>query len=113
MRSTLPRSPDLVRNACSSQNPYRLICAGNEPASFQSFVMASILSMVLPDRYFDRIVFHGVVAAAELAGVKEHTEDFDIVLRGDSGDDDADDEQHDPAHQRVHEREDRAPGNER
>src|SRR5581483_5495409 len=110
---TVPMSPDLVRNACSSQNPYRLICAGNEPASFQSFVIESILSMAIPDRDFDRIVLHWVVAAAELSGVEQHAQDLHVVLRGDTGNDDADDEQTNAANQRVHQREDRASGNER
>src|SRR5581483_10601996 len=100
---TVPMSPDLVRNACSSQNPYRLICAGNEPASFQSFVIESILSMAIPDRDFDRIVLHWVVAAAELSGVEQHAQDLHVVLRGDTGNDDADDEQTNAANQRDEE----------
>src|ERR1700761_6486706 len=100
---TAPRSPDLVRNECSSQNPNRLICEGNEPASFQSFVMCSTLTIAPRNAYLCGIGFHGVVAAAELAGVEEHTQDFHVMLRGDAGDNGAHDEEHDAADQRVQE----------
>src|SRR5579884_6034 len=111
--STAPRSPDLVRNECSSQNPNRLICAGNEPASFQSFVMCSTLTIAPRNAYLCVVGFHGVVASAEFAGVEEHAQDLHVVLRGDAGDDDARDEEHNATDQRVHEGEDRASGNQR
>src|SRR5579883_1642938 len=110
---TVPRSPDLVKKACSSQKPYRLICAGNEPASFQSLVMCSTLTIAPPNGDLQRIELHGVVAAAEFAGVEEHAQNLDIVLGGDAGDNDAHDEQNNAADQRVQEGEDRASGDQR
>src|ERR1700679_1403614 len=110
---TAPRSPVLVRKQCSPQSPYRLSCAGNEPASFQSFVMVSTFSMVPRDAYLDRLPLHGVVALAEFGGVEEDAEDLDIVFRRNPRDDDADNEEADAAEERVQEREDRAAADER
>src|SRR5579883_676914 len=105
---TAPRSPDFVRKECSSQNPYRLICAGNEPASFQSFVMWSTLSIPAPDRDFCGFPLHGVVTPSELGGVEQHAQDLHVVLGCNAGDDDAHDEQSNAAEQGVKEREDRS-----
>src|SRR5258708_24232033 len=111
--STAPRSPDFVRKQCSSQKPYRLICAANEPASFHSFVMVSILCMASPDRDLRWFPLHGVVASAKFRGVEENAKDLDIVLRRDARDDHANDEEAQTAEQGVHEREDRAACNQR
>src|SRR6202789_3290654 len=95
--STAPRSAVLVRKECSSQNPYRLSCAGNEPASFQSFVMVSTFSMVPRNAYLYRLPLHGVVAPTEFSGVEKNAEDLDVMLRRDSRNDDAHDEEPDTA----------------
>src|ERR1700721_2101116 len=98
--STAPRSPVLVRKQCSSQNPYRLSCAGKEPASFQSFVMVSILNMVPRDANRGWFPLRRVVAPTELGRVEEHAENLNVVFSGDACDDDADDEEADSAYER-------------
>src|SRR5580692_10774147 len=108
MRSTAPRSPVLVRNECSSQKPYRLICAANEPASFQSFVMCSTLTIAPHNADFCVVGLHGVVPSPELAGVEQNAENLYVVFGGDAGDDDAHNEQPDTAEQGMQQREDRA-----
>lgn len=57
--NAVPRSPDLVRKLCSSQKPKRFICAAKEAASFQSFVMCSILRMEPRNAYLGLVGFHG------------------------------------------------------
>src|ERR1700679_1133646 len=83
------RSPLLVRKLCSSQKPYRFTWAANDPASFQSFVMCSSLTITPRYAEFHRVCLHRVVASAELAGVEEHAQNLHVVLCGNSGDDDA------------------------
>src|SRR5450755_4304431 len=92
---TAPRSPDLVRKACSSQKPYRLTCAANEPASFQSFVICSILNIAPLEFNPCRLPLHGVVTSAKFAGVEQNPEDFNVVHRRNTRDHHADDEQTD------------------
>src|ERR1700677_1654576 len=108
--STLPRSPDFVRRQCSSQKPYRLICACMEPASFQSFVMFSTLNIAPRYANLCCFPFHGVVPSTELAGVEEHSQYLYVVLGGAPRNDDADYKQRDPTEERMQQREDRAPG---
>ena len=72
----------LVKDECSSQSPYRLMCACKDPASFQSFVMFSILNIAPRYAYLCCFLFHGVVPSAELAGVEEHTQNLHVILRG-------------------------------
>ena len=117
MPPILQRRAEVARlgeKACSSQKPYRFICAGNEPASFQSFVMCSTLNITPRNAYLCRVCLHGVVASAELAGVEEHAQNLHVVLGGNAGDDDAHDEQDDAAEQgNAAERRSRRPRSER
>src|ERR1700733_3375468 len=98
---TAPRSPDLVRNECSSQKPNRLIWAANDPASSQSLVMLLVLNTVAPDRDGGAIPLHGVVASAKLGTVEQHAKNFYVMLGGDAGDDGAHNEEANAAKQRM------------
>src|ERR1700686_1228736 len=99
MRSTEPRSPVFVRKQCSSQNPYRLMCAWNDPASFQSFEICSILNMAPRDSDLGRLPLHGVITPAELT--EEHAQYLDVIFGGALGDDHAHDKQCDTAEERM------------
>jgi len=60
------------------------------------------------DAYLCFVCFHGVVAAAKLAGVEEHAQDLYVVLRSNPGDDDAHDEKPDSTEQGMKQGEDRS-----
>src|ERR1700743_2887030 len=97
-RSAVPRSPDLVRKLCSSQNPYRLICSCIEPASFQSRVTCSTLNIAAPYANFCRLPLHRVVPPAKFTGVEKNAHNLHVVLGHSSGRDNADHEQRDATH---------------
>src|SRR6516164_4832878 len=93
IRNAAPRSPDFVRKQCSSQKPCRFNWPANEPASFQSFEMSSILTIAPHNANLHCVCLHRVVAPAEFAGIEQHAQNLDVVLCGNSGDDDAHNEQ--------------------
>src|SRR5665213_617886 len=103
--STVPRSPDLVTKQCSSQNPYRLICAANDPASFQSLAMSLTLNTMAPHGDAGGVVLHRVVPSAKLAGVQKHAQYLYVVPGCDAGGNGTHDEQADSAEERMNERE--------
>src|SRR5271170_5815438 len=110
IRNAAPTSPDFVRKQCSSQKPYRFICAANDPASFHSFVMCSILTITPRNADFCGVGLHRVVPSAEFAGVEENAQNLHVMLGGDAGDAYAHDEQADSAEQGMQQGEDGAPG---
>ena len=86
----MPRSPDLVRNVSSSQNPYRLMCACRAPDSFQSFTISLNLN-ISSDPYFRGFPFHRVIPGPEFGGIQQHPKNLGVVLcrllRGDQRND--------------------------